>query len=58
MKLYNDQRNADVLNLFTYLLLHYMFQTFFLAHLQRHVYNFGSGSSLLGMVSAPGELTP
>jgi hypothetical protein len=26
---------------------------FLLAHLQRQVYNFGSGSSLLGMVSAP-----
>jgi hypothetical protein len=26
---------------------------FLLAHLQRHVYNFGSSSSLLGMVSAP-----
>jgi hypothetical protein len=24
-----------------------------LAHLQREVYNFGGGSSLLGMVSAP-----
>jgi hypothetical protein len=28
---------------------------FLLAHLQRQVYNFGSGSSLLGMVSAPGR---
>jgi hypothetical protein len=26
---------------------------FLLAHLQRQVYNFGSGSSLIGMVSAP-----
>jgi hypothetical protein len=26
MKLYNDQRNAKVFNLFTYLLLPYMFQ--------------------------------
>jgi hypothetical protein len=26
---------------------------FLLAHLQRQVYNFGSGSSLLGMASAP-----
>jgi hypothetical protein len=31
---------------------------FLLAHIQRQVYNFGSGSSLLGMVSAPGVLTP
>jgi hypothetical protein len=29
MKLYNDQRNAQVFNLFIYLLLPYMFQTFF-----------------------------
>jgi hypothetical protein len=27
---------------------------FLLAHLQRLVYNFGSGASLLGIVSAPG----
>jgi hypothetical protein len=27
---------------------------FLLAHLQRQVYNFDSGSSLLGMLSAPG----
>jgi hypothetical protein len=30
---------------------------FLLAQLQRQVYNFGSGSSLLGMVSAPGADT-
>jgi hypothetical protein len=29
MKLYNDQRNAQVFSLFTYLLLTYMFQAFF-----------------------------
>jgi hypothetical protein len=28
---------------------------FLLAHLHRQVYNLGSGSSLLGMVSAPGR---
>jgi hypothetical protein len=28
---------------------------FLLVHLQRQMYNFGSGSSLLGMVSAPGR---
>jgi hypothetical protein len=27
---------------------------FLLAHLQRQVYNFGSGSGLLGMMSVPG----
>jgi hypothetical protein len=54
MKLFNDQRNAQVFNLFNYLLLPYMFRGFLLAHLQRQVYNFGSGSSVLGMVSAPG----
>jgi hypothetical protein len=26
-----------------------------LAHLKRQVYNFGSGSNLLGMASAPGD---
>jgi hypothetical protein len=55
MKLYIEQRKAQVLNLFIYLLLPYMFRTF-LAHFQRQVYNFGSGSSLLGMVSALGRL--
>jgi hypothetical protein len=54
-QLYNDQRNAQVLNLFIYLLLPYMFRGFLLAHLQRQVYNFGSGSSLLGVVLAPGR---
>jgi hypothetical protein len=29
IKLYNDQRNANVLNLFIYLLLSYMFRDFF-----------------------------
>jgi hypothetical protein len=29
MKLYNDQRNAQVLNLFIYLLLPYIFRAFF-----------------------------
>jgi hypothetical protein len=29
LKLYNDQRNTHVLNLFIYLLLSYMFQAFF-----------------------------
>jgi hypothetical protein len=29
MKLYNDQRNAQVFNLFIYLLLPYMFRAFF-----------------------------
>jgi hypothetical protein len=28
---------------------------FLVAHLQMQVYNFGSGSSLLGMLSAPGR---
>jgi hypothetical protein len=59
MKLNNDQRNAQVFNLSIYLLLLYMFRAFLLAHLQRQVYNFGSGSSLLSMVSAPGaDTTP
>jgi hypothetical protein len=54
MKLYNDQRNAQVFNLFIYLPLPYKFRAFLLVHLQTQVYNFGSCSSLLGMVSAPG----
>jgi hypothetical protein len=29
LKLYNDQRNAQVFNLFIYLLLPYMFRAFF-----------------------------
>jgi hypothetical protein len=29
MKLYNEQRNAQVFNLFIYLLLPYMFRAFF-----------------------------
>jgi hypothetical protein len=29
MKLYNDQRNAQVFNLFVYLLLPYMFRAFY-----------------------------
>jgi hypothetical protein len=52
IKLYNDQRNGNVFNLFIYLLLLDL-SDFLLALLQRQVYNFGSGSSLLGMVSAP-----
>jgi hypothetical protein len=56
MKLYNDQRNAQVFNLFIYLLLPYMFRGFLLAHLQRQVYNFGAGSSVLGMGSASEDL--
>jgi hypothetical protein len=31
---------------------------FIVAHLHRQVYKLGSGSSLLGMESAPGTLTP
>jgi hypothetical protein len=56
MLLYNDQRNAQVFNKLIYLFtsaLHV--SVFLLAHLQRQVYNFGSGSSLLGMVSALGR---
>jgi hypothetical protein len=29
MELYNDQRNAQIFNLFVYLLLPYMFRAFF-----------------------------
>jgi hypothetical protein len=53
MKLYNDEHNVQFLK-FTCLLtsaLHVL--GFLLAHLQRQVYKFGSGSGLLGMVSAP-----
>jgi hypothetical protein len=53
--LYNDQRNAQVF-LFIYLFTSALHASgFLLAHLQRQVYNFGSGSSLLGTVSAPGR---
>jgi hypothetical protein len=51
---YNEQRKAQVFNLFIYLLLPYILRTF-LGHFQRQVYNFGSVSSLLSMVSAPGR---
>jgi hypothetical protein len=48
---YDDQRNAQILNLFIYLLLPYMFRAFFKPiFLQRQVYKLGSG-----MVSAPGR---
>jgi hypothetical protein len=51
MKLYNDQRNVQVFNLFTYLFLPYMFRAFFEPiFLQRQVYKLGSG-----MVSASGR---
>jgi hypothetical protein len=57
MKLYNDQLDAQV---FKYILFYYLFTSalqvsgLLLAHLQRQAYIFGSGSSLLGMVSALG----
>jgi hypothetical protein len=47
-QLYNDQRSAQVFNLFTSAL---HVSGFLSAHLQRQVYNFGDVSSLLGMVS-------
>jgi hypothetical protein len=52
MKLYNDQRNAQVFYIFPYLLLPFTFWTFLSPSLRGTVYQFGSGSSLLGMVSA------
>jgi hypothetical protein len=56
MKLYNDQRNAQVfIYLFTSAL---RVLGFLLAHLQRQVYKFGSGSSFLGMVLVPGPSWP
>jgi hypothetical protein len=43
-------------DLFTYLVTSALHVSgFLLAHLQRQAYNFGSGSSLLSMVSAPGR---
>jgi hypothetical protein len=52
IKLYNDQRNAQVFK-FIYLFTSALHVSgFLLAHFQRH---FGDGSSLLGMVSAPGR---
>jgi hypothetical protein len=54
MKLYNDQRNAQVFNFISLFPSASHVSGFLLAHLQRQVYNFGSGSNLLGMVSAPG----
>jgi hypothetical protein len=54
MKFYNDQRNAHVFNLFINFTSALHISRFLLAHLERQVYNFGSCSSLLGMVSAPG----
>jgi hypothetical protein len=55
MKLCNDQSNAQVFNLFISAL---HVSGFILAYLQRQLYNLGSGSSLLGMVSAPRKLEP
>jgi hypothetical protein len=61
MKFYNDQSNAQVLN-FIYLFtsaLHV--SSFLLAHLQRQVYNFSSGSSLRaspGADTIPKKLEP
>jgi hypothetical protein len=52
MKLYNDQRHAQVFNLFIYLLLPYMFRLSFSPSSEAGV-QFGRGSSLLDMVSAP-----
>jgi hypothetical protein len=52
-KFYNDQRNAQVFNIYQFTSALHV-SGFLLAHLQRQVYNFGSGLSLLGMVSAPG----
>jgi hypothetical protein len=49
MKLYNDQRNAQVFNLFYLFTSTLHVSGFILAHLQSQVYNFGSGSSLLEM---------
>jgi hypothetical protein len=55
IKLYNDQRNAQLFK-FVYLFTSALHVSgFLLAHLQRQVYNFGSGSRLLGMLSAPGR---
>jgi hypothetical protein len=52
-----DRRNAHVFNVSVYSLLPYMFWVsgFLLARLQRQVYNFDSGPSLLGMMSATGR---
>jgi hypothetical protein len=55
MKLYNDQSNTQFFK-FIYLFTSALHVSgFLLAHLQRQAYNFGSGSSLLGMVSTPGR---
>jgi hypothetical protein len=55
MKLYNDQLNAQAFK-FIYLFTSALHVSgFLLAHFQRQVYNFGSGSSLLGMVSGRGR---
>jgi hypothetical protein len=53
--LYNDQRNAQVFNLFILFTSSLHVSGFLLAHLQRQVCSFSSDSSLLGMVSAPGS---
>jgi hypothetical protein len=54
MKLYNDQRNAQVFNLSHLRNSALHFSGFLLTHLQRRVYTFSSGSSHLRRVSAPG----
>jgi hypothetical protein len=56
MKLYNDQIDAQALINFMYLFTTALHVSgFLLTQLQRQVNNFGSGSNLLGMVSAPGR---
>jgi hypothetical protein len=57
MKLCNDQGNAQVFKFICLFTSALQVSGFLLAHLQTQVYNIGSGSSLLGMVSAPGALT-
>jgi cytochrome b561 len=52
----HNQRNAQVFNLFFYLFTSALHVSGFLVtHLQRKLYNFGSGSSILGMGYAPGR---
>jgi hypothetical protein len=56
MKLYNDQRNAQIFNLFIYLVVSHV-SGFPEAHLQKRVYKFGSGLFFWVWVSA-WALTP
>jgi hypothetical protein len=64
MNLYNDQRNAQALNLFVYLRLPYMFRAFFYPSSEARVQfrqwfkSAGYGVSAWGLTPYPARLEP